>query len=179
VVPTALGYDARVQLLHEDDAVAVLRQAVAGDFVGTVNVGAEGTVLLSQAIRRLGRVALPVPQPAMGAVRKLARRARLVDGSAEWSPEQMRLLNFGRVVDTQVLREEFGYTPRYSTAEALADYADTVAPVIRPEIVGDLTGAVRSVVSTVAGGLTAVRSFVGDRHRPAPSVPGLRAVRDA
>ena len=179
VVPTALGYDARVQLLHEDDAVEVLRQATVGDFVGTVNVGASGTVLLSQAIRRLGRVALPVPQSAMGTVRKLARRARLVDGAAEWSPEQMRLLNFGRVVDTRVLREEFGYTPRYSTAEALADYADTVTPVVRPELVGDVTGAARSVVGAVAGGVTAVHSVVGGRRRPAPPVPGLRAVRDA
>ncbi|CCH90383.1 UDP-glucose 4-epimerase [Modestobacter italicus] len=179
VVPTALGYDARVQLLHEDDAVAVLRQATVGDFVGTVNVGASGTVLLSQAIRRLGRVALPVPQSAMGTVRKLARRARLVDGAAEWSPEQMRLLNFGRVVDTRVLREEFGYTPRYTTAEALADYADTVAPVVRPELVGDVTGAARSVVGAVAGGVSAVHAVVGGRRRPAPPVPGLRAVRDA
>src|SRR5829696_1530009 len=95
VVPTALGYDARVQLLHEDDALAVLTRATTGTFVGTVNVGGAGTVLLSQAIRRLGRVALPVPQSTMGTVRKLARRARLVDGSVEWSPEQMRLLNFG------------------------------------------------------------------------------------
>jgi UDP-glucose 4-epimerase len=179
VVPTALGYDARVQLLHEDDAVAVLRQATTGDFVGTVNVGAEGTVLLSQAIRRLGRVALPVPQPAMGSVGKLARRVGLASSSVDWSPEQMRFLNFGRVVDTRVLREEFGYTPRYTTAEALADYAETVAPVVRPELVADATGAARSVVSTVAGGLSAVRSIIGDRHRPAPPVPGLRAVRDA
>jgi UDP-glucose 4-epimerase len=175
VVPTALGYDARVQLLHEDDAVAVLRRAATGDFVGTVNVGASGTVLLSQAIRRLGRVALPVPEPAMGSVGRLTRRAGLVD----WSPEQMRFLNFGRVVDTGVLRGEFGYTPRYDTAEALADYARTLPPVIRPELVDDATTAARAILSQVAGGVAALRSIVGDRHRPAPPVPGLRAVRDA
>ena len=61
VVPTALGYDARVQLLHEDDALAVLTRATTGSFVGTVNVGGEGTLLLSQAIRRLGRVEVPLP----------------------------------------------------------------------------------------------------------------------
>ena len=179
VVPTALGYDARVQLLHEDDAVAVLRRAATGDFVGTVNVGAAGTVLLSQAIRRLGRVALPVPEPAIGSVRRLARRGGLVGSSVDWSPEQMRLLNFGRVVDTRVLREEFGYTPRYSTAEALADYARTLPPVVRPEVVDDTVAAARSVVSRVATGVSTVRALVGDRHRPAPPVPGLRAVRDA
>src|SRR3712207_5737313 len=59
LVPTALGYDARVQLLHEDDALAVLTRATTGDFAGTVNVGGEGTLLLSQVIRRLGRLQVP------------------------------------------------------------------------------------------------------------------------
>jgi len=174
VVPTALGYDARVQLLHEDDAVAVLHQATTGDFTGTVNVGAAGTVLLSQAIRRLGRVALPVPEAAIGSVGRLTRRA-----GVHWSPEQMRFLNFGRVVDTRVLREEFGYHPAYSTAEALADYARTLPPVVRPELVDDAAATARAVLGQVAGGVSALRSVVGDRHRPAPAVPGLRAVRDA
>ncbi|MCU1613079.1 MAG: galE2, partial [Frankiales bacterium] len=74
VVPTALGYDARVQLLHEDDALAVLVRATTGDFAGTVNVGGEGTLLLSQAIRRLGRVQVPVPTPALGGVGRVSRR---------------------------------------------------------------------------------------------------------
>ncbi|MGY2078344.1 NAD-dependent epimerase/dehydratase family protein [Modestobacter sp. SYSU DS0657] len=175
VIPTALGYDARVQLLHEDDAVAVLARAATGDFVGTVNVGASGTVLLSQAIRRLGRVQLPLPEAAMGSLGRLTRRPGLVD----WSPEQMRFLNFGRVVDTRVLREEFGYTPHYSTAEALADYGRTLPPVVRPELVEGVTGGARSAVTRFAGGLAAASAVLTPRHRPAPSVPGLRAVRDA
>jgi len=132
-------------------------------------------VLLSQAIRRLGRVALPVPEVAMGSLGRLTRRSGLVD----WSPEQMRFLNFGRVVDTRVLREDFGYEPRYSTAEALADYARTITPVVQPELVAEVTSSARSVVDRVAGGLSTVRGLVGDGHRPAPPVPGLRAVRDA
>ena len=77
VVPTALGYDARVQLLHEDDALAVLTRATTGDFVGTVNVGGEGTMLLSQAIRRLGRVEVPLPTPALGSVGRLSAPVRV------------------------------------------------------------------------------------------------------
>jgi UDP-glucose 4-epimerase len=171
VVPTALGYDARVQLLHEDDALAVLVRAATGGFAGTVNVGGEGTLLLSQAIRRLGRVALPLPGPALSSVGRLSRRF----GFADYSPEQMRFLNFGRVVDTTVLRTEFGYTPRFTTAAALEDYARTVAPVVPPELVGSLTDRARGLVQRV--GTTA--DAVGDRFRPAPPAPGLRAVRDA
>jgi UDP-glucose 4-epimerase len=173
VVPTALGFDARVQLLHEDDAVAVLARATTGDFAGTVNVGAEGTVLLSQAIRRLGRVPLPLPEPAMAPLGRLVRQARITD----YSPEQLRFLNFGRVVDTRVLREEFGYVPRYTTAEALADYGRTVVPVVDPGSIGAVLSTAGSVVGRAAGllgslGAAATRS-------DEPRAPGLRAVRDA
>jgi len=171
VVPTALGYDARVQLLHEDDALAVLTRATTGDFVGTVNVGGEGTLLLSQTIRRLGRLEVPLPSPALGSVGRLSRRFGFVD----YSPEQMRFLNFGRVVDTTVLREEFGYTPRYTTEAALADYARTVPPVLSPHLVESAASRVRSVLQRAAD----TASAVGERLRPAPPAPGLRAVRDA
>ena len=132
-VPTVLGYDPRVQLLHEDDALEVLRLAATGDRPGTVNVGGAGVLLLSQAIRRAGRVPVPVPSPAVTAVGRLIRRAGLVD----FSPEQMRFLNFGRVVDTTRLRKDFGYTPRYTTVEAFDDFvrARGLRPVVDPELV--------------------------------------------
>jgi UDP-glucose 4-epimerase len=171
LVPTALGYDARVQLLHEDDALAVLARATTGDFAGTVNVGGEGTLLLSQAIRRLGHVEVPLPSPVLGSIGRLSRRFGFVD----YSPEQMRFLNFGRVVDTTKLRTEFGYTPRYTTSAALADYAQTVAPVVGPSAVRSVTGGLRSAVAQVGNTATAVER----RFRPVPPSPGLRAVRDA
>jgi UDP-glucose 4-epimerase len=160
-----------VQLLHEDDALAVLSRATTGDFVGTVNVGGEGTLLLSQAIRRLGRVELPIPTPALGSVGRLSRRFGFVD----YSPEQMRFLNFGRVVDTSVLRTTFGYTPRYTTAAALDDYARTLDPVVSPRLVGAVTAQARSLLARVGDTAAAV----GERLTPAPPAPGLRAVRDA
>ena len=171
LVPTALGYDARVQLLHEDDALAVLARATTGDFTGTVNVGGEGTLLLSQVIRRLGRLQVPLPSPALGSLGRLTRRFGFVD----YSPEQMRFLNFGRVVDTTVLRDEFGYTPRYTTEQALADYASTVVPVIPPGVVAGVTGRAQNLVARIG----ATAGTVGERLRPAPPSPGLRAVRDA
>jgi UDP-glucose 4-epimerase len=136
-----------------------------------VNVGGEGTLLLSQCIRRLGRVQIPLPSPALGSVGRVSRRFGFVD----YSPEQMRFLNFGRVVDTSVLRTEFGYTPRYTTEAALDDYARTVAPVISPDTVGAATSRVSGLVGRVGTTVDAV----GGRFRPAPPAPGLRAVRDA
>ncbi len=132
---------------------------------GTVNVGAEGTVLLSQAIRRLGRIALPLPSQAMGPLGRLTRQARITD----YSPEQLRFLNFGRVVDTRVLREEFGYTPRYTTAEALADYGRTVVPVVDPALVGGGRRGRRGRRRADRGR----RGVPGRGHRPARAAAGV------
>jgi UDP-glucose 4-epimerase len=118
VVPTVLGYDARVQLLHEEDGLAVLERATRENLPGVFNVAADGVLLLSQAIRRAGRVPLPVPTIAVGPMGRVLRGARLVD----FSPEQMRLLNFGRVVDNTKLREQFGFTPRWTTTQAFDDF---------------------------------------------------------
>jgi UDP-glucose 4-epimerase len=74
-----------------------------------------------------------------------------------------------------VLRTEFGYTPRYTTEAALADYARTVPPVISPRFVAAATSRARDVLERAGGAATAV----GERLRPAPPAPGLRAVRDA
>ncbi|ANZ37458.1 NAD-dependent dehydratase [Lentzea guizhouensis] len=118
VVPTVLGYDARVQLLHSEDALAVLERATLHDLPGVFNVGGDGVLLLSQAIRRAGRLNLPVPSMAVPTVGGFFRSARLVD----FSPDQMRFLNWGRVVDTTLLKKEFGFTPRWTTQQAFDDY---------------------------------------------------------
>jgi len=116
VVPTVLGYDARLQLLHEEDALAVLMRAVAHELPGVVNVAADGVLLLSQAIRRAGRVPLPVPEPAVGTVGRLLAAARVAA-----PPEPP--LDLGRVVDTTALHDRFGFTPRWTTVQAFDDFA--------------------------------------------------------
>ncbi|MFJ8960638.1 UDP-glucose 4-epimerase [Lentzea waywayandensis] len=133
VVPTVLGYDARVQLLHSEDALAVLERATMHDLPGVFNVGGDGVLLLSQAIRRAGRLNLPVPSMAVPTVGGFFRSARLVD----FSPDQMRFLNWGRVVDTTLLKKEFGFTPRWTTQQAFDDYVNGrgLKPLIDPETV--------------------------------------------
>jgi UDP-glucose 4-epimerase len=141
VIPTVLGYDARLQFVHEDDGLEVLRRATVEDHAGTYNVAGDGVLALSQAIRRAGRVGVPVWSPLVGVAGRWVRRG----GFADFSPEQIRLLTHGRAVDTTRLREKFGYTPRYTTAETFDDFvhARRLNNVITPELV---TGA-----ETVAG----------------------------
>jgi UDP-glucose 4-epimerase len=120
VVPTVLGFDPLMQLLHEDDAISVLLQATDSEFTGAVNVAGAGVLALSQVIRRVGRVALPVPAPAAGVVGRVMRQVGRIDISLD----PTRFVNFGRVVDTTRLRVEFGYEPRFTTGQALAEFID-------------------------------------------------------
>jgi UDP-glucose 4-epimerase len=161
VVPTVLGYDARLQLLHEEDALAVLERAVTHDLPGVFNVAADGVLLLSQAIRRAGRVPLPVPAPAVGTVGRVLAAARVV----AFSPEQLRLLDFGRVVDTTRLRDEFGFTPRWTTTQAFDDFVRGrgLTPLLGRERVGAGLSLVDRGVHTVARTLAGATSPNGDR----------------
>ena len=146
-MPTVLGYDPRVQLLHEDDALEILSRAALSSRAGTWNAGGHGVLLLSQMIRRAGRVPVPVPSPAVQLVGRAIRRTGLVD----FSPEQVRFLEFGRVVDCAKLKEDFGYTPAYGTVEAFDDFVRGrgMRPVIEP-------GALRAVENGLLGALRAV-----------------------
>ena len=117
-VPTALGFDPRLQLLHEDDAIEALRLAAVTHRPGVVNVAGAGVVALSQVVRQAGRIRIPVPVGALGLVGTAVRNS----GAADFTAEDARYLSFGRVVDTRRLREEFGYTPRYTTAAAIESF---------------------------------------------------------
>ena len=122
VVPTVLGYDPRLQFVHIDDAVRALALAVAGSHPGTYNVAGDGAMLLSQIMRRLGRVTVPVPSFGTTFFGTLIRQAGILD----FTPDQVALVRYGRVLDTERLKTRLGFEPAYSTAEALRAHAEAV-----------------------------------------------------
>ena len=83
VCPTVLGFDPRLQFLHEEDTAEVLRRATLGPAQrGTFNVAGDGVVLLSQAIRIAGKPPLPIPEPLVNRV------AELVGRTVDFSPSR-------------------------------------------------------------------------------------------
>jgi UDP-glucose 4-epimerase len=116
--PTYLGFDPRIQVVHEDDGLAALLAAIERPVHGAVNVAGEGTIGLSRMVRLAGRPPAPVAGPLFGTVTAAGRRLGLFDFSEDF----VRLLRFGRAVDTTRLTEEVGYRPARSTAEAVAHW---------------------------------------------------------
>jgi UDP-glucose 4-epimerase len=151
VIPTVLGHDPRLQFLHEQDLLDALRHAALTEVAGTFNVAGDGILTLSQAVRRLQRPTVPLPPFAVGGVGSALRSARL----AEFSPEQIGLLTYGRGVDTTRMRAELGFEPAYSTAEAFADFAAPLTPT---------GGRIERLIGRVAQGL------------PEPAMPSAEGV---
>ncbi|WP_457207951.1 NAD-dependent epimerase/dehydratase family protein [Nocardioides sp. P5_C9_2] len=143
VVPRVLGFDPRLQFLHEDDLLDVLRHAVTAGSPGTFNVAGDGMLMLSQAVRRLGRPSVTLPAVAVGRLGSTLRRARMAD----FSPEQIGFLTYGRGVDTTRMRTELGFEPRFTTASAFADFGVSLgAPrhtASGPTLVGTGSGGSR------------------------------------
>lgn len=122
IVPLPLGYDARLQFVHEDDVADALALAVTGPSVGTVNIAGDGIITASQAANIAGRPFVTVPKPGTGLVSGLLQKVGAVDSG----PDQLELLAFGRGLDTTKMREEMHFEPRYTTRGAFETFAATL-----------------------------------------------------
>lgn len=122
VIPTPFGYDARLQLVHEDDALEGLLLATVGPPVGIVNVAGDGIITARQAVRLSGRASIPVPLSGGGLLGRFVKRA----GLADFSQDQMRFLAWGRGMDTTRMREVLRLEPKFTTRTAFEDFLSHV-----------------------------------------------------
>lgn len=156
VVPVPLGYDARFQLIHEDDATDAMILATTGPAAGIVNVAGDGFVTVAQCAAIAHRPIVPCPLPAAGLLGTLVRRS----GLADFSSDLLTFLAFGRGLDTSRMRAVLGFEPRLTTREAFEDLARHLRPTV-PGVDG-----VGEAVSEAAGNTAAALSRVFDRIQP-------------
>jgi UDP-glucose 4-epimerase len=113
-----LGYDPRLQVIHEDDAVSALAGVIDRPTPGTFNVAATGQLYLSRILRLGRRVPQPLPKRGFeSALRGLARIGLAL-------PRHVAsLLKHGRVMDVSEMIEPLGFRPGYNSRQtALATY---------------------------------------------------------
>ncbi len=128
VVPMVLGFDPRLQFVHEDDVVHALEHAAFHHAPGTYNVAADGVLALSEIASLLGMWPLPVLPPwgtglAAGPLRRLGFRI---------PDEVINQLRFGRGVDNRLFKAT-GFRYGYTTREAVLKFGEhlRLAPVMR------------------------------------------------
>jgi UDP-glucose 4-epimerase len=110
-VPMVLGFDPRLQFVHEDDIVHALEHAALNDLPGTFNIAADGVLAFSEAIGLLGKRPAPV-LPPFGAGLLAAPLRRL---GFRIPDEMANLLRFGRGLDNRLFKATgfaYGFTSR-------------------------------------------------------------------
>ena len=128
LVPMVLGFDPRLQFVHEDDIVHALEHAAFHVVPGVYNVAADGVLALSEAIGLLGKRPLPVLPPfgtglIAGPLRRLGFRI---------PDEALNLLRFGRGLDNRRLKAT-GFEYAYTTRETMIKLGEhqRLDPVMR------------------------------------------------
>jgi UDP-glucose 4-epimerase len=114
-----IGYDPVVQFLHEEDLAELITTLIRSKKRGVFNAGGEGALRYREVIAETGRPCIAVPAKLLSAVLTLSWRLRLQEESP---PGGLEFIKYPIVLSTKKVREELGFTFRYTTRETLSSY---------------------------------------------------------
>ena len=108
------GSESPFVFIWDQDVVGVIRQAVLGDKTGIFNVAGDGAMTIDEIAAELGKKTRTVP---VGVIKAGLGIGHFFNLTAH-GPAQTDFLAYRPVLDNRRLKEEFGYTPKYTTREA-------------------------------------------------------------
>jgi nucleoside-diphosphate-sugar epimerase len=121
------GSDSPFVFVWVDDVAGAMARAATDGPAGVYNVAGDGRVTVRELAARLGKPLLTVPASVLAGALRVGRALRLtVHG-----PEQVGFLRYRPVLANDALKGRFGYTPRYTSAEAFEQYLATHPGVAR------------------------------------------------
>lgn len=161
VAMTAPGHDPSLQILSPEDLAEAVRLAVRHRPTGTYNVAPDSVVPLRHGLRLAGSRALSIPLWLQRLLRGSMPRSTGVA-----SADRAEYLRYSWTVSGQKLRRELGFSPRLSSAEALAslgrsDACGTSSGPEVPEPTFDPFGMDRGYIDSPGRTL---RRFAHDRY---------------
>jgi UDP-glucose 4-epimerase len=115
VVPTLLGFDPMMQVVHQRDVLAAIELALTPGVRGIFNIGGPEPLALSRAISILGRRILAVPHPLAKAAVKNLFRFRLT----KFPAPELDFIRYVCMVDDTKARNELGYAPAHGLEATL------------------------------------------------------------
>jgi UDP-glucose 4-epimerase len=120
--PSLLGFDPRMQIIHEDDVVEALVHAIKEDVVGVFNVAAEDVLPLNK-IRGLASKP-PIAILHMLAYWGMALRGEASQRVKQHLPLEPDYLRYPWVADLRRMQEELGFEPHYTAEETVRQFAE-------------------------------------------------------
>ncbi|MBI2895036.1 MAG: NAD-dependent epimerase/dehydratase family protein [Deltaproteobacteria bacterium] len=119
-VPTLMGFDPMVQVIHEDDVVGAIVRALTPGVRGIFNLTGPGEIPLSRALDILHKPSVPLPASVITRVQKRLWRWRL---TAFPAPEYDHI-RFVCMVDGRRAREVLGFAPAHGLRDTLEAVQD-------------------------------------------------------
>jgi UDP-glucose 4-epimerase len=120
--PGLLGFDPRMQIIHEDDVVEGLLHAVSNDTPGVFNVAATDVLPLNKMRGLAGKPPLSILHPL--AYRGKGRFGGVGRGTGRALPIEPDYLRYPWVADLRRMHEVLNFEPRYSAEETLLEFAE-------------------------------------------------------
>lgn len=120
IIPSLMGFDPMVQLIHEDDVLRYLEAALKPGVRGVFNIAGIEPVPLSRIFKILGKPVLPIPHPLFQMALEKAWRYRLTSFPA---PE-LDHIRFNAVLDTTRARQLLGIMPERNLHEILDPFRE-------------------------------------------------------
>ncbi|HSB25371.1 MAG TPA: SDR family oxidoreductase [Burkholderiaceae bacterium] len=108
------GADSPFVFIWDQDVVGAIVHAVRSGREGIFNVAGDGALGIREIAARMGKRCRVLPAWLLQAALWLGRRV----GATQYGPEQLRFLRYRPVLDNRRLKQDFGYTPRKTSAEA-------------------------------------------------------------
>jgi UDP-glucose 4-epimerase len=116
-IPTVLGFDPMVQLLHEEDMVGALEAALKPGVRGIFNLVGDGQAPLSRIIDARHQPTLPIPEFMLRGFLDRSFKA----GFTTYPPGELDHLKYSCLVDGARATKGLGYALRRSLRETVED----------------------------------------------------------
>jgi UDP-glucose 4-epimerase len=120
VVPTLLGFDPMMQVIHHDDVIRAIRLALRCDARGIFNLAGPPPAPLSRIVQLTGRTRLTLPHSLLRMA--LERLWRL--HATSFPAQELDFIRYVCMVDDARARRELGFAPGRDLATTVAAVDD-------------------------------------------------------
>ncbi|OGQ08162.1 MAG: hypothetical protein A3G32_08450 [Deltaproteobacteria bacterium RIFCSPLOWO2_12_FULL_40_28] len=115
---TMLGFDPLIQFIHEDDIMAAFHLAIFKDCPGIFNIVGDGVLPLSRVLAISGKFHIPLPQIGFKTLVQLLWYLDIAPAPSS----HVNFLRYLCIADGSKAKKVMGFTPRFSTKDALLSF---------------------------------------------------------
>jgi len=117
---TIRGSDSPFVFIWDQDVVGIIARAISHGPAGIYNVAGDGALTIHEIAQRLGKKTLNLPAWLLQAALRILKPL----GLTQYGPEQLDFLRYRPVLLNTKLKQEFGYTPTYTSAQVFEIYRE-------------------------------------------------------